>query len=104
MFTALQQIRNANNAWAVRERREWWFNDGAMSFFSTTFPDPLIYRGCVFITSESYSPTNPLFPTRYTLRRCLPSGRVTTVGTFQQYLTLEDAQQAAQVVELEAEE
>lgn len=102
-YTSLQTVKEANDAYAQREGRAYWFAPDAMSFFATTFPDgQALIQGCLFITGETYRRDDPAFPVRYTVRRALDSGKIDTVGTFQGYDTAEQARAAALALDLSA--
>lgn len=99
--TSLHTVKEANAAYAQRERRAYWFAPDAMSFFATTFPyGQELIQGCLFITGETYRRDDPAFPVRYTVRRTSPSGKIDTVGTFQGYDTAEQARAAALALDL----
>lgn len=101
VYTSLQAIKNANRARALRERRALWFDQEAMSFFSTTFPfGEQVYQGCLFITGETYRADDPRFPVRYSVRRALELGQIETIGKFQGYETAEQARAAALALDL----
>jgi hypothetical protein len=86
MFKTMADVRAANKAIGNH-----WFEKSTMKFFNSRVESRLL-GGRYFITSERRELT---FPKRYTVREVLPDGGIKTVGEFQGYTLLEDAQIAA---------
>lgn len=87
-FTTIADVRAANKA-----AGQHWFERGTMRFFQTRIESAL-YGGRCFITSEQ-CPIGTGHPRLYSIREALPTGRIETVGEFQQYRHIEDAREAA---------
>jgi hypothetical protein len=95
MFNTIDDIRAAN-----RTAGQKWFDPGTMEFFSSRI-EPKVYHGCYFISSEQYELTSvdiargiPQPPRRWTIHLVTPRGWVSTMGEFQQYTTLQEAEEA----------
>jgi len=87
-----------NDLYEVRQaHRTHWFDQSAINFFNTTFPDgdgtvmgrsPMLY-GRYFITGERRELDMPI---RYSIRYAHDDARIDTVGMgFRGYDTIEDA-------------
>ena len=76
-----------------RSRGGHFFDPETLRFFnSVIYPNVRTGRnGWFFVTGER----PPGRPTRYTVRKCLQSGKIKTVGDFQQYASFEGALSAA---------
>ena len=85
MFNSIEEIIELNEEMGLN-----FFNPDTMDFWdSTVFPE--IYHGQFFITKErDYS--GDYF--RFTIREAKPTGRIKTVGEFQEYATFESARDA----------
>lgn len=95
MFTTIQEIISANRKVGQR-----WFEPGTMAFFSSQI-EPKVYQGCYFISSEQYELSDtesakitPADPRAWTIHTVTPGGWVSTIGEFQQYKSLQDAEAA----------
>lgn len=83
----------------VRNRIPLFFERGTMRFFDSRIVEKLYQGrgGRFFVTSERFSPDSPRL---YTVRRFRASGRksgrIDTVGGFQDYKTLREAKRAAE--------
>lgn len=72
-----------------------WFDRDNMRAFGCRVND-MIYAGHYFISSEQHKSYYPRYfcePRKYTIRSCF-EGRIDTVGEFQQYSSLRQAQAA----------
>lgn len=86
MYRDIHEVKATNKAAGL-----YFFDLETVAFFNShTLPQ--LYGGCVFVTSERYSPSTPV---RYTVRECLRDGHIETVGEFQAYATKEAALSAA---------
>lgn len=82
-----------------------WFTPDSMRFFSSRLPKSVlpVDNGALFVSSEQdKSPLyhNPM-PRRYTIRFIHDSGKIETVGEFQQYATRGGANNRAHRLQLE---
>ncbi len=96
MFNTIEEIIAAN-----RTVGQHWFDEGTMEFFSSRI-EPKVYHGCYFISSEQYELTSgdigrgmPQPPRGWTIHMVTPRGWVHTIGDFQQYANLQDAEVVA---------
>ena len=98
-FNNITQIKRANKATGQQ-----WFDPGALQFFDSKFPPRCVFPvkdGAFFISSEYskgvYISTGwvPDGPVLWTLRFADAEGKISTVGEFQQYESLEEAKTAA---------
>ena len=85
----MSQIKRLN-----KKRGQFWFNPDTLRFFKSRLPDTAIKVGekAYFVSSEQNEEDDPRL---YSIRVCdLQTGRVNTVGEFQQYRTSEAAHKA----------
>jgi len=99
-YRTIADIKRANKMWASTHQRAWWFDPGAMSFFSSQIHDK-VYHGRYFITSEQYEATDygktlgfTDGPRKYSVRVCHPDGSIDTVGEHMAYDSVEQAERA----------
>ena len=52
MYKSLAEIKAANEAYAKREGRAYWFSSGATNFFKSSYRST-VYHGHFFITGET---------------------------------------------------
>jgi hypothetical protein len=71
---------------------QFYFSPDTMAFFNSRVEGPEVFGGRYFVTSEQYEIDHPRL---YTVREASENGRIDTVGDFQAYETLEEAQDAA---------
>jgi len=90
-FASLEEMVTANRAACQH-----WFDPDAIRFFSCRLSRRIIC-GRLFISSERFTTpfTDESPPRRYTIRLATDNGEVRTVGEFQQYRSLAQAQDAA---------
>jgi hypothetical protein len=90
-FRSMQQIVEANAA-----AGQHWFEPEALRFFGCRL-SKRIFGGRIFISSERLvvPGVNESWPRRYTIRVVTDGGDVRTVGDFQEYPSLVQAQEAA---------
>lgn len=95
MYETIDQIKQANAHTGQR-----WFEEGAMQWFSSII-EPKVYQGCYFITSEKYELSDvekgkgmPEMPRRWSIRLATPQGWISTMGEFQHYNSLQEAEEA----------
>jgi hypothetical protein len=95
MFTTIDDIKAANLKTGQK-----WFDPGTMAFFSSQI-ERKVYQGCYFISSEQYELSDTQrakgksrTPRRWTIRIVTPHGWVHTMGEFQQYKSLQAAEEA----------
>lgn len=85
MFDSIEDIMQANE-----ENGNCFFHPDTINFFgSVVYPE--IYRGQYFITGENNFDGSEF---RFTIRKAHSNGRISTVGQFQEYATLESARDA----------
>lgn len=87
MFKTMAEVRQANQAIGNT-----WFSDDNMRFFHTLIESKL-YAGRYFITSDAMTLDSVR---KYSVREADKDGRISTIGEFHSYLTLEDAEDAIQ--------
>lgn len=104
LYKSIDDIKQANLTSSVSQGKAWWFEQGAMEWFNTQIHNK-VYHGCYFITSEKFELTQrmrdlgmPEMPRKYTVRLCTQDGLITTISEFQQYQSLQDAEQAIQAI------
>lgn len=85
MFNTIQEIKRAN-----KSINHHFFDADTMSFFNSKVVNK-VWHGRYFITSEQYNATSPRL---YTIRYSTDQGRIETLGIFQQYKTLRQAEKA----------
>src|SRR5579885_440819 len=97
-YRTIQDIKRANHEWAITHKRVSIFDRGAMVFFSSQVHDK-VYGGRYFITSEQFIATDygktlgfKDGDRLYTVRECRPDGSCDTIGEFQAYKSIEDAE------------
>jgi hypothetical protein len=84
MYLSINAMKKLNKA-----AGQHWFSKETMEFFQTKIEHNF---GEYFITSEQCDPD---FPRKYTIRKFDPvTCKVDTVGSFQEYDTVEEAKQA----------
>lgn len=83
-----------------------FFDQDTMSGFNSQL-EPKVYHGCYFITSEAFVPSTymksrgmPDLPRRWTIRLCNQDGAITTVGQFQAYQSVEEAETALMAMDI----
>lgn len=87
MFTTISEVRRAN-----RRTGHHWFDEGAMTFFSTVIEaSGCVFKGRYFVTSDRMEPSDSK---RYTLRRANDDGTITTIGDLRQHATVTHARHA----------
>lgn len=92
MLKTLQQIKDANEKTGGE-----WFAPEVLSWFGcriseTVFP---VANGAIFTTSEKYRSCRLSLPRKYSVRFCSDEGKIRTVGKFQAFWTLREAQKQA---------
>lgn len=75
-----------------RERGMHWFEPGAIRFFRTKIHTSELIHGRYFVTSEQFDDASPRL---YSVRMVKPNFGINTVGKFQGYKTLTEANRAA---------
>ena len=81
-FTTMEQVKQANRA-----RGQHWFDADTLEYWGTEIHGELM-AGEFFITSEDNFNRDARF---FTIRKVSDTGRISTVGTWQQHPTLVDA-------------
>jgi hypothetical protein len=98
-FQTMADVKAANQSIGSH-----WFERSTMRFFNTRIESKLMTRGPseaapggrqVFITSERMDENHAR---EYTIREAKPDGDIDTLGEFQGYKTLEDAQRAVRLL------
>ena len=92
MLKTLQQIKDANEKTGGE-----WFAPEVLSWFGcriseTVFP---VANGAIFTTSEKYRSCRLSLPRKYSVRFCSDEGKVETLGGFQNFRSLREAQKQA---------
>ena|SRR5690242_588751 len=102
MYDSFDEMAAANQA-----AGQYWFSEGALSFFASEFSLPIhkTDQGAYFVSSEqgpeSGTPgrTDYYRPARrFSLRFINSAAEVSTVGEFQQYATAAEAHAAAEMI------
>lgn len=91
MYSSISEIKAANAA-----HGHFFFEPASMRFFNSKIASKSVIAGRFFITSEQFCDQGQCDPRRYTVRECLPDGRIDTVGEFQEHATVAGAKRAAQ--------
>jgi hypothetical protein len=84
-YASIEEIKQAN-----ADNDGYWFSPGAMRYFGSRISKEVI-GGCLFVTSEDFPASGRL----YSIRHADPNGKISTVGEFGQYATLDQAKRAA---------
>lgn len=74
-----------------------FFDKDTMEFFDSRV-GRAVFGGRYFITSEQFHHGDGSQPRKWTIREAHPNGDITTVGTFQQFDTPNEAVKAAQAL------
>ena len=85
-YKTIDEIKQANE-----DAGRFWFSPGALRFFNSHIHSP-VFGGRYFVSSERFDET---YPKLFTVHRINDEGHIETIGEFQQYETLDDAQAAA---------
>ena len=99
MINTIAEAKEANANAGYR-----WFEASSMRFFSSRLPKSVlpVDNGALFVSSEKCDmPYHPSEPRRYTIRFIHDSGKLETVGEFQQYATRGGANNRAHRLQLE---
>jgi hypothetical protein len=88
-LTTMEQVKQANKA-----RGQHWFDADTLEYWGTKIHGELM-AGEFFITSEDNFNRDARF---FTIRKVSDTGRVSTVGTWQQYATLKEAEEQVAVI------
>ena len=90
-ITAVRELNNSTG--------HFFFSRGAMRFFNSRIEGGTYNASgrCLFVTSEQFSEDSPR---RFTIRESLESGKIETVGEFQQYATKSNAVSAIKTMEV----
>ena len=89
--TSPRHFKDMDQLKRLHKLHGWHFFDaGALRFFNSRIL-PQLYAGDYFITSERFDEKSPRL---FTIRKADARGDVDTVGEFQQYDTVRDAQVA----------
>lgn len=83
MYKDIADIKAANAEYSRTNRLPYWFGKQEMKLFRTHVEQGVV-DGRYFFTSE----IDPNNAKRWTVRECLPTGRVQTVGSFHIHPTL----------------
>jgi hypothetical protein len=92
MLKTLQQIKDANEGAGLK-----WFSPGAMRYFGSRISGKVypVENGALFVTSEQLVSASFSLARKYSVHFCSDEGEIQTVGKFQAYRTLREAQQQA---------
>lgn len=94
MLNTIEEIKQAS-----KDAGGHWFDADTMRFFRSRIGHKAypVSDGAFFVTSERYDDDSPRL---YTVRRAYDSGEIETVGEFQGYATLEQANTAATLLQV----
>jgi hypothetical protein len=88
-FTTMEQVKQANKA-----RGQHWFDADTMEYWGTEIHgEPM--AGEFFITSEDNFNKDARF---FTIRKVSDTGRISTVGRWQEYATLKEAEEQVAII------